>query len=167
MSGFWESNLGEVTGSAADAFAKSFTHIPDKTMALAKIEYFMNAEYQGNKYISIDWVLTDGDFKGSKVNQKLKVFGDPNSKDSDKTRHRALNMLKLIYQLYNVKPKHAGDPTDQDLMIFIGKVAGIQIRETEPNAEGRQYNCHSIDALDSALYRQANKKIEPEDDIPF
>jgi len=193
MSGFWESNLGEVTGSAADAFAKSFTHIPDKTMALAKIESFMNAEYQGNKYISIDWVLTDGDFKGSKVNQKLKVFGDPNSKDSDKTRHRALNMLKLIYQLYNVKPKHAGDPTDQDLMIFIGKVAGIQIRETEPNAEGRQYNwvseihdakgfkCetginivvkhthvdHSVDALDSALNRQANKKIEPEDDIPF
>ena len=77
MSDFWTSELGEVTGSAADAFAKSFTQIPDGTMALAKIEAFINAEYQGNKYLSIDWLLTDGDFKGQKVNQKLKVYGDP------------------------------------------------------------------------------------------
>ena len=140
MSDFWSSELGEITGSAADAFAKSFTHIPDGTMALAKIESFVNAEYNGNKYLSINWLLTDGDFKGSKVEQKLKVFGDPMAKDSAKARHRALNMLKLIYQLYNTKPKHAGDPTDQDLAVFIGKLAGIKIRETEPNDQGRQYN---------------------------
>ncbi len=140
MSGFWESELGEVTGNAADAFAKTFTQIPDGTMALARMESFINAEYQGNKYLSIDWVLTDGDFKGQKVNQKLKVYGDPMAKDSAKARHRALNMLKLIYQLYNTKPKHAGEPTDQDLAVFIGKSAGIKIRETEPNHEGKQYN---------------------------
>jgi hypothetical protein len=140
MTGFWESDLGEVTGNAADAFAKSFTQIPDGTMALAKIESFANAEYNGNKYIVIQWLLTDGDFKGSKVEQKLKVFGDPMSKDSSKARHRALNMLKLIYQLYNIKPKHAGDPSDQDLSAFVGKSAGIKIRETEPNDQGRQYN---------------------------
>ncbi len=137
---FWESELGEVTGSAADAFAKSFTQIPDGTMALAKIESFTTAEYNGNKYLSISWVLTDGDFKGAKVEQKLKVYGDPMAKDSAKARHRALNMLKLIYQLYNTKPKHAGDPTDQDLAVFVGKAAGIKIRETEPNDQGRQYN---------------------------
>ena len=39
---FWESELGEVTGTAADAFAKSFTQIPDGTMALARIESFIN-----------------------------------------------------------------------------------------------------------------------------
>ena len=137
---FWESELGEVTGSAADAFAKSFTQIPDGTMALARIESFINAEYNGNKYLTINWVLTDGDFKGAKVEQKLKVFGDPMAKDSAKARHRALNMLKLIYQLYNTKPKHAGDPTDADLAVFHGKAAGIKIRETEPNDQGRQYN---------------------------
>jgi hypothetical protein len=49
-------------------------------------------------------------------------------------------MLKLIYQLYNVKPKHANPPSDQELAVFIGKAAGIKIRETEPNAEGKQYN---------------------------
>ena len=137
---FWESELGEVTGLAADAFAKSFTQIPDGTMALARIESFANAEYNGNKYLAINWLLTDGDFKGAKVEQKLKVWGDPRDKDPAKTRHRALNMLKLIYQLYNTKPKHSGDPTDQDLAIFVGKAAGIKIRETEPNDQGRQYN---------------------------
>lgn len=143
---FWESDLGEVTGNAADAFAKSFTQIPDGTMALAKIESFINVsteptQYQdGNKYLLITWLLTDGDFKGAKVEQKLKVFGDPMAKDSAKARHRALNMLKLIYQLYSTKPKHSGDPTDQDLAVFNGKLAGIKIRETEPNDQGRQYN---------------------------
>lgn len=140
MSGFWESELGEITGNAADAFAKSFTQIPDGTMALAKIESFVNAEFNGNSYLSINWLLTDGDFKGAKVEQKLKVFGDPRDKDPARTRHRALNMLKLIYQLYNTKPKHSNPPTDQDLAVFNGKIAGIKIRETEPNDQGRQYN---------------------------
>ena len=192
MSGFWESDLGEVTGSAADAFIKTFTQIPDGTMALARIESIANAEYQGNKYISIDWTLSDGDFKGAKVNQKLKVYGDPMAKDSDKTRHRALNMLKLIYQLYNTKPSHAGDPTDKDLMVFVGKIAGILIRETEPNEAGRQYNwvaeihdakgfkCetgvskvvthtvnHSQGLLDSAFSRQVKSSNDLDTDVPF
>ena len=137
---FWESDLGEITGRQEDAFAKTFTQIPDGTVALARIESFINAEYDGNKYLQISWMLTDGDFKGCKVEQKKKVFGDPRSNDSSKARHRALNMLKLIYQLYGVKPKHAGDPTDEDLSIFNKKIAGIKIRETEPNDQGRQYN---------------------------
>lgn len=140
MSGFWDSELGEVSGLPGDAFAKTFTHIPDGTLALAKIESFANAEYNGSKYLSIDWILIDGDFKGQKVNQKLKVFGDSLAKDSEKARFRALNMLKLLYQLFNVKPKHPGEPSDQDLAVFIGKDAGLKIRETEPNDQGRQYN---------------------------
>ena len=192
---FWESEVGEVTGSAADAFAKTFTQIPDGTMALARLDVFINAEYNGNKYLSIDWVLTDGDFKGQKVNQKLKVYGDPLAKDSAKARHRALNMLKLIYQLYNTKPKHAGEPTDQDLAVFVGKAAGIKIRETEPNEKGIQYNwvaeIHDAkgfksetgvslvvthtntqfkkEPVDSAFARQGSLPVDSsmEDDIPF
>lgn len=138
---FWESELGEVTGNATDAFAKQFTHVTDGTMALAKIESFVNDEYQGMKFLSVNWVLTDGDFKGAKVTQKLKVLdADPRDKDPAKTRHRGLNMMKLMYQLFNLKPKHAETPTDQDLAVFAGKIAGIKIRETEPNDQGRQYN---------------------------
>lgn len=138
---FWESELGEVTGTPEDAFAKSFKQIPDGTMALAKIESFVHDEYQGVKSLVVNWVLTDGDFKGSKVTQKLKVIdSDPRDKDPAKTRHRGLNMMKLMYQLFNLKPKHANMPTNQDLAVFSGKIAGIKIRETEPNEEGKQYN---------------------------
>lgn len=143
MSGFWESEIGEITGNANDAFAKSFKQIPDGTSALAKIDSFTNQEYKdsGFKYMVVEWMIVDGDFKGAKVQQKLKVFGgDSYDKDPARTKHRALNMLKLLYQLFKIKPTHAGVPTDQDLASFVGKIAGIKIRETEPNAEGRQYN---------------------------
>jgi hypothetical protein len=194
---FWESDLGEITGKEEDAFAKQFTQIPDGTMALAKIDSFTNQEYQGFKYLLIEWLLTDGDFKGQKVQQKLKVFGgNQYDKDSAKTKHRALNMFKLMYQMFNMKPKHSNDPTDQDLAAFIGKIAGIKIRETEPNAEGRQYNwvaeihdskgfksetgisvvvTHSNthygqdrEPLDSAFHRNNNaQNSQLTDDIPF
>lgn len=140
---FWESELGDVTGKAEDAFAKQFMQIPDGTKALAKIESFTNQVYKdsGFKYLNIEWVLQDGDFRGQKVQQKLKVYGgDQYDKDPIKTRHRALNMLKLLYQLFNIKPKHTNPPTDQDLASFSGKIAGIKIRETEPNDKGKSYN---------------------------
>ena len=194
---FWESEIGEITGSAADAFAKTFKQIPDGTMALARIDNFANGEYQGNKFLVITWVLTAGDFSGQKVEQKLKVYGDPLAKNPAMARHRALNMLKLVYQLYNTKPKHAGDPTDSDLSVFIGKTAGICIRQTEPNPEGKQYNwvaeiheprgfkCETgvsvvvthtnkqyqsqSDLYDDAFSRNNNAKnaIDDLDDIPF
>lgn len=191
---FWESELGEVTGNADDAFAKSISHIPNNTMALAKITAFLNKEYQKFKYLEIEWTLTDGDFKGQKVNQKIKVVdADPRDKDPAKTRHRALNMLKLIYQLFNTKPKHTNIPSDEDLAVFVGKIAGIQIRETEPNDDGKQYNWVSevhaaqgfksvtgipiapttvvtrqnkTDNYDSA-FRRNEVGQELEDDIPF
>jgi hypothetical protein len=140
---FWDSELGDVTGKSEDAFAKQFAKIPDGTKALAKIESFTNQVYKdsGFKYLNIEWVLQDGDFRGQKVQQKLKVYGgDKFDKDPMKTRHRALNMLKLLYQLFNIKPKHTNPPTDQDLAMFAGKIAGIKIRETEPNDDGKQYN---------------------------
>jgi len=189
---FWDSELGNVTGNATDAFAKSFTQIPDGTMAIARIESFANAEYNGNKYLSIDWLLTEGDFRSQKVNQKLKVYGDPMAKDSVKARHRALNMLKLVYQLYNIKPIHTNDPTDLDLAVFKGKIAGLKVRETEPNDQGKQYNwvgevhdakgfksetgvsvvvTHTHNAqgpMDSALDRNARGSHQDLDsDIPF
>lgn len=140
---FWESELGDITGKSEDAFAKSFMQIPDGTKALAKIASFTNQSYKesGFKYLNIEWELQDGDFRGQKVQQKLKVYGgDQFDKDPAKTRHRALNMLKLLYQLFNIKPKHTNPPTDQDLALFSGKIAGIKIRETEPNDKGRSYN---------------------------
>lgn len=190
---FWESEMGEITGNASDAFAKSFKQILDGTMALAKIDSFSNAEYQGNKYLTIDWLLINGEFEGQKVQQKLKVFDE-----DPKIRHRALNMFKLLYNMFHMKPKHANEPTDQDLYIFFDKVAGINIRETPPNDKGKQYNWVSEihdskgficktgsglavsskptvsiyevskhDAIDSAFSRNRTAEKEFNDDIPF
>lgn len=190
MPGFWDSSLGEVSGKPEDAFAKSFIKVPDGTMALAKIDSFVIGEYEGHKYLNIDWFLIEGEFRGAHVSQKLKVWGDTRDKDMEKGRHRALNMFKLLYQLYNIKPKHNGDPTDEDLSIFVGKTAGIKIRETEPDKEtGNTYNwvsevhaaqgfkcetgvklevVHTRDNLESAFQRNPKVTKDDEDeDIPF
>lgn len=192
---FWKSSLGEITGSQSDAFARQFVQIPDGTTALARIMEFKNAENQhGERFLEITWMLTDGDFKGQQVSHKIKVFGGGRfDNNPEKTRHRALNMLKLIYNLFNVKPAHANEPTDADLSVFTNKVAGIRIRETEPNDEGRQYNwvaeVHDAKGfksetgtalvvehkqvakpnsdLDSAFSRNAGVPDIGDDDIPF
>ena len=183
---FWKSTFGDITGKAEDAFAKSFKQIPDGTMALARIESFMNASYQDNRYLSIDWILTAGEFKGQKVNQKVKVFGDSRDKDPEKTRFRALNMLRLIYDLFGARPDSSLPPNDDDLSVFVGKEAGIKIRETEPNSEGRQYNwvsevhpskgfqCESgiklvvkREALNEVAYDMRDQDMGLTADIPF
>ncbi len=179
---FWVSDLGTLTGTADDAFAKTFRQIPDNTMALAKIEAITNEEFKGNKHLKIDWLITDGEFKGQHVFQKLHVF------DADsKKRHRSLNMLMLLYKMFELSPKSKDAPTNQDLAVFNGRVAGIKIQETEPNDEGKTYNwvseiwpakdfkCetgHTVVTVgrpDSALSRHAHMKagIESDSDLPF
>lgn len=170
---FWDSEIGEITGTAEDSFAKTFKQIPDGTMATAKIDSFVNVLFEntGFRFIEINWILTGGDFKGQKVQQKLKVYGgDVHDKDPAKTKHRSLNMFKLLYKLFGMKPRHANDPTDDDLALFVGKEAGIQIRETEPNEKGKQYNwvseVHPVKGFKcetgvSVVVTHVNKSYEP------
>jgi hypothetical protein len=189
MSDFWTSDLGEVTGSTEDAFAKSlkFVHIPSGTTALAKIESFTNEEERGYKLLVINWLLIDGDFKDAVVRQKLKVLDpDPEDKDPARTRHRGLNMLKLIYNMFHVKPKHSGPPADHDLDVFVGKTAGIKIRETNDQKynyisevhEANGFKCETGTGLVVRPKKDPAKYISPVDsafsrdrefdqDIPF
>jgi hypothetical protein len=132
---FWKSSAGEVLGTQQSAFAKSFKNIPDGSTALAKIKDFKHDDYMGDKYLQITWVIIDGDFTGKHVFQKLRVF----DKD-EKKRWKALNMFMYIYKLLGLIPNSDEAPSDKDLMEFTGKEAGIKIRETEPNQNGKQYN---------------------------
>ena|ERR1700730_3178880 len=182
MSGFWKSELGDLSGKPEDAFARSFRQIPDNTYALAKIESFKNESFGENKYLNINWLIIDGDFKGQHVFQKLHVF------DGDqKKRHRSLNMLMLVYKMFHVEPKEDAPPSDMDLQQFLSKVAGIRVQETLPNDEGKQYNwvseihapagfkCETgvtkvvTHSVDSALSRNAHLKsgIGIDDELPF
>lgn len=121
---FWHSAMGELTGKAEDAFAKIFKTIPDNTTALAKIEKFVLDEHNGKRQYEINWVLTSGDYRGQHVFQKIHAF-DPDPKK----RHRALNMLMLIYTMFNMKPIDSNPPQNAELLAFVGKTAGIKIQE--------------------------------------
>lgn len=128
---FWQSELGEIDGTPDSAFAQSMVIIPDGTRATAKIEKFTNSTRDGQSLLNIQWRLIDGDFKNRIVFQKIHVFdGEP------KKRHRALNMLKLIYGLCGIKPVSADAPSDAFLAQFHGRMAGIVIQEWQANGKG-------------------------------
>ena len=96
--------------------------------------------------------------------------------------------MKLMYQLFNLNPKHANAPTDHDLAVFTGKIAGIKVRETEPNDQGRQYNwvaeihdskgfkcetgikkevVHTKSAVETAFSRNTVNMTDGLEDLPF
>lgn len=183
---FWQSELGEISGKAEDAFTRMFKIIPDGTMALARIEKFSLVNANDKQFYNINWVLTGGDYKGANVFQKIHAF------DSDpKKRHKALNMLKYIYDMFHVKPSSANAPQDADLMVFKGKFAGIKIQEWSNIApdgrlmegnfvsevhEAQGFKCETgvkLDAqpmqsgVDSAFSRNPKGSQPVEDDIPF
>ncbi len=139
MTNFWKSGTGaEVTGDPKKAFLPDFSIIPDNTYALAKIEIFefvskvSTYDQSVQQYYEITWKITDGDFINRVVSQKIKVFdGKPEAID------RNLNMMKLIMDLCNFKPKHADAPNTNDLMPMVGKILGIKIREySVPKKDG-------------------------------
>lgn len=190
---FWHSDLGEISGTPEESFTRTFDIIPDSTMAIAQIESVLNDDFAGSqlKTIKIDWVITSGDFTGQHVFQKIKCYDE-----DPKVRHKALNTLKLIYNMYNLKPTHANAPTDQDLAVFVKKSAGIKIQEwSMTRADGTTGHGNFVSEihpasgftcvtgkrkdfapvppkhhnLESALTRnhRANNIAELDDDIPF
>ena len=123
---FWHSEVGPISGAPEDAYTKPMAdNIPDGTMALARIESVLNDNYQGTRTIKIEWIITSDPFKNRHVFQKLKVY-DP----EPKVRHKALNLLKLCFDMFHVKQLSAdGEPTDQDLAQMVHRHAGIKIQE--------------------------------------
>jgi len=187
--GFWKSELGQLSGEAADAFTQTIKIIPDGTMAISKIAKFTLQENYGKKYYEIEWELCDGEFKGRRVFQKIHAF----DQDSKK-QHKALNMMLLLYKTFNLKPTSSEAPSDQDLLIFNGKIAGIKIQEWSMQrddgtmAEGNWVSevhlpqgfksetgikaevVHSHISVDSALGRNPrvkNENLDLDDDVPF
>ena len=106
MSNFWESELGTISGTPEDAFGNAIDPIPDGTFAPSKIIAFENKEFMGTQYLQVHWVITEGEYTNRHVFQKIHVFdADP------KKRHRALNILKLMYQMFHVKPLDTNPPS--------------------------------------------------------
>jgi len=146
---FWQSQLGDVTGDPQFAYTKSInSRIPDNTLALARVESAINDTFMGEKLIKIEWVIIEGEFKDRIIFQKLKVF---DSKPS--TKHTALNMLKLLFTMFNVKPLNLDTPpTDQDLSQMLNKIAGIKIQEWFwPQGDGTVKSGNNISEVHSSV----------------
>ena len=144
--------------------------IPDNTNAHAYIKDATWKEYEGERYINIQWgILKPDEFKNRVVFQKLKV----NESDRDK-RIRAINMLYAIDFNAGVTLPKSKDPTDTDLAKCLQKaMMGIKIKKWE--MEGREGNW-----IAAVAASKKSKKPDPvpvddpdveddidDDDIPF
>lgn len=131
---FWISQVGKLDGTPESAFTKTNRIIPDNTMVLAMIKKFELAEYNGNQFHQITWKIVDGEFKNQEVRQKIHTFDLDNNK-----RHRGLNMMMLIFKMFNESPKSNDAPTTEELNMFCGKIAGIKVNEF-PRDDGKTGN---------------------------
>lgn len=122
---FWKLSTGQSpSGSEEASFTGSFKIIPDGTTALASIKDFTIDENGDSALYKIIYKIIEGEFSNREVTQKIKCF-DAKPSIAD----RALNMLKRIHDLCNLKPSHANAPNNEDLLLFKGKVLGIKINE--------------------------------------
>lgn len=134
---FWLSGLGVMpTGLPQDSFVSDFSIIPEGTQASSVIKQFCLIEkhnqYTGNtdKFYQVTFKLSDGDYKNREVTLKIKCFsGKPEQ------IQRNLSLLKLLLGLCEFQPTHADAPTDQDLMITIGKSVCVKIGEYSLNRD--------------------------------
>jgi hypothetical protein len=88
MANFWTTSDNKVITTTGEFTSGGGTieNIPDNTTCLALIDEAGWAEYQGDEYISLRWVIAEpAIYKGRKIFQKLRV-NDINTKKADKAK---------------------------------------------------------------------------------
>ena len=123
---FWKSPIAgsSITGKPEDSFISEIKRIPNGTKALAIIKKFEYVDRFSPPFFQITWKLVDGEFKNHEVKQSIKAFDE-----NDNKRYKALNMLKLVFDLAQFKPTHNDIPTGDDLAHMLDKIMGISILE--------------------------------------
>lgn len=142
--------------------------IPAGTVALAAPDEVKWDEFQGQRHISVRWVLfAPEQFKGRKVFQKLKV-DDPDEKKRDRQRR----MLAAVDANAGGKIAALGkEPTDTDLQAaLMNKPMLIKLETWSQNGkEGNWIAAVSPrnSGTPSAPPPPAEQPFRPDDDIPF
>ncbi len=137
MSFFAQEALNEVKSGSYDS--NSFETIPDNTKALAIISAaeWREANEYGAKHISLTWEIVEGEFKGRKVFQKIKLF------ETDKAK--ALKAQKMLIAIdANCKGaivKAGVEPTQQGLQSLLHSPMYIMIKEYEMNGNKGNWIC--------------------------
>lgn len=88
---FWKLSEGALDKSATSFEAGGGEPIPDNTNVKACIDEISWDNFQGESYIKARWTVLDGEYKGRKVFQKIRV------EDQDaRKRDKAIRMLAAI-----------------------------------------------------------------------
>ena len=167
MSFFSQEALNGVKSGSFDA--NSFETIPDNTKALAIIssaEWREANEYNG-KHISLTWDIVEGEFKGRKVFQKIKLF------ETDKTK--ALKAQKMLIAIdANCKGAivAAGvEPTQQGLQSLLHSPMYILIKEYEMNGSKGNWICavsaRTATPTPTPTPKEPSAPTETLDEMPF
>lgn len=170
MSFFSQEALQEAKTGSFDS--NTFEVIPDNTKALAIISAaeWREANEYGAKHISLTWEIVEGEFKGRKVFQKIKLF------ESDKAK--ALKAQKMLIAIdANCKGAivAAGvEPTQQGLQTLLHSPMYIMIKEYEMNgskgnwvAAVSERNGKKGQQAQTQQTQSKEPQIDDSDDIPF
>lgn len=189
MSKFWESPLGQLTGLPADSFVFQYDNrrVPNNSFLSCKVSKVSwdHDDYKNEDVLDFYFTCNNSEFAGISSRLRIRPYST-----TDEVKHRNLNLLKLVYNMFGVRPSHAGAPNDTDFAQFIGKPCGCRWQLTDPNDKGYTYNyiseVHPIQGftdsvgeetvvtstpaskVDSAFERNRNNAPDlTDEDIPF
>ena len=147
MSNFWSMSDGKTAeqSSTYESGGGDFEPIPSNTGCIAAIEEAKWDSYEGDRYISLKWrVSQPQEYANRVIFQKVKVFGTKTDKDPIATADKAKRMLAAIDTNAGGKlMKLQGEPSDMDLMsALMGKMMAIKVMvwKIENNGEKKEGN---------------------------
>ena len=172
---FWNDEQRN-TGGAFESGGGDFEPIPANTGCIAAIKQAGWAEYQGDRYINIQWqVLEPEQYKNRVVFQKIRVLDEDSAKAD-----RAKRMLAAIDTNAGGKLLQLShEPTDHDLAFALtGKIQAIKLQVWELTGDdGQERRGNWVSAVapsKGAAAQPVQQKAVPtpnladlDDDIPF
>lgn len=121
---FWDLGNNEKLGSETSFEDKGFEPIPDGSVVPAICTEAKWDEYQEDRYISLKWLITDGEYARRVIFQKLKVLSE-----QENARQRALRLFAVIDNLSGGKLRQKDDmPSSMDLKLNLENKGKILLK---------------------------------------
>lgn len=161
---FWDLSDGNKAEELSEFDSQFVELIPDNTSAIACIDSAEWKEHQNQRYINLSWTILDGEYKGFKLFQKVRVR-DENAKKRDK----AIRMLAAIdMNAGGGLRKLEQEPEDLDLsMMLSNKVMGIKVMTWEMDGSSGNW-VSMVQSSEAAKNASANSSdVDLDEDIDF
>lgn len=159
---FWNLSEGTLDKGATSFAAGGGEPIPDNTNLKACIDEIFWDNWQGESYIKARWTVLDGEYKGRKVFQKIRV------EDQDaRKRDKAIRMLAAIDANAGGKLTSVDAMPDDEILqqALCNKPMIIKVQTWEIN--GKSGNWVSMVASLDAVKKPTPKPEQIDEDIPW